>query len=244
MNSNPQIPESGDPLGGALDFQRYLPLLWHWAWVIAGATLIACAAAFVVSKVMTPIYQAKSVVLVNEAPSNKSLDVSTLQLSSQLTQTYSQMMTKSGVLEKVATQLAIPEIDPKTIVVTPVANTQLISITVESPNPAVAVSIANTLVTVFSDEIQSLQNARFSSSEQSLQPVIQPVDRYNQPCGEEQGDDPRQRHILNCLWADGLLGQRRRFDLGDAGYILRFCQANLLVALQKVGIDLLVVGDI
>ena len=198
MNSKMQMPELSDQLPGSFDLRRLISLLWHWAWLIAVATLLAAGTAYLVSSLMTPIYQAKTVVLVNEAPSNKSIDVSTLELSSQLTQTYSQMMTKSTILNEVAKRLGLVEIDPKNVDVQPVTNTQLITISVESTDPGMAPSIANTLVAVFSDTIQSLQNERFASSEQSLQSQMSDIEQQIQAANTNlaQTTDPAEKDRL------------------------------------------------
>ncbi len=163
------IPENHDQSNDSVDIVKYLALLWQWAWLILLAMLIAGGAAYGVSKVIRPSYQARTTVLVDMAPSNKSIDYSTLMLSSQLTQTYSQMLTKSPVLEAVALRLGLPQVDAKSIIAKPVTNTQLINIYVESTNPQLAADIANMIVVVFAEQIQSLQSNRFSSSEENLQ---------------------------------------------------------------------------
>ena len=68
-----------------------------------------------------------------------------------------------------ASRLGLAKLDPKTITAKPVTNTQLINIFAESTDPKLAADIANTLVMVFADQVQSLQTTRFSASEQNLQ---------------------------------------------------------------------------
>lgn len=170
------VPQYEDQNAETFDVVKYLVLLWHWAWLVILAIIIAGVAAYFISKMIPPVYQAKTTVLVDMAPSNKSIDYSSLQLSSQLTQTYSQMMTKSPVLDEVAKQLSLVKVDSKSIIAKPVANTQLITILTESTDPRQAADIANTLVTVFADQVQSLQTTRFSDSEKSLQAQMTDVE--------------------------------------------------------------------
>lgn len=170
------VPQYEDPDSETIDLVKYLVLLWHWAWLIVLAIIIAGVGAYFVSKMIPPVYQAKTTVLVDMAPSNKSIDYSSLQLSSQLTQTYSQMITKSPVLDEVAQQLNLLNVDSKSINAKPIANTQLITISTESINPKLAADIANTLVAVFADQVQSLQTTRFSDSEKSLQAQMTDVE--------------------------------------------------------------------
>jgi len=163
-----QVPEIRNQNSESIDLVKYIVLFWHWAWLIALVIVISAGGAYFISKIIPPVYRAQTTVLVDMASSNSS-DYGFVLLNSQLTQTYSQMMIKSPVLDEVATRLGLIEVDPKAITSKPQTNTQLIDIFVESTDPKLAADIANTLVTVFSDQVQSLQTTRFSESEQSLQ---------------------------------------------------------------------------
>jgi succinoglycan biosynthesis transport protein ExoP len=164
-----QVPRYEDQKTDSIDLVKYLLLLWHWAWAILLTVIIAGVAAYFISDVIPPVYQGKTTVLVDMASSNASVDYGLVLLNSQLTQTYSQMMIKSPVLDEVAAELGIPEINPKTISAKPVSNTQLITIFSESRDPQLAADIANMIVTVFTDQISSLQSKRFSESEINLE---------------------------------------------------------------------------
>jgi succinoglycan biosynthesis transport protein ExoP len=164
-----QVPRYEDQASESLDLVKYLLLLWHWSWAILLAVIIVGAGAYFVSGLIPPVYQGKTTVLVDMASSNASVDYGLVLLNSQLTQTYSQMMTKSPVLDEVATKLGLVKVDPKTISAKPVANTQLIVILAESKDPKLAADIANALVTVFTEQVSSLQSERFSESETNLQ---------------------------------------------------------------------------
>lgn len=164
-----QVPRYEDQKTDSIDLVKYLLLLWHWAWAILLTVIIAGVAAYFISDVIPPVYQGKTTVLVDMASSNASVDYGLVLLNSQLTQTYSQMMIKSPVLDEVAAELGLPEINPKTISAKPVSNTQLITIFSESRDPQLAADIANMIVTVFTDQISSLQSKRFSESEINLE---------------------------------------------------------------------------
>jgi len=171
-----QIPVLEDKNSESIDLVKYIVLLWHWAWLIILIVVIAGGAAYFGSKLIPPVYQAKTTVLVDMASSNNSSDYNTLLLNSQLTQTYSQMMTKSPILSEVATRLGMAKIDPKSITAKPVTNTQLINIFAESTDPRLAADIANMLITVFADQVQSMQTTRYSASEQSLKSQMADID--------------------------------------------------------------------
>lgn len=155
-----------------LNIGQYLALLWHWAWLIALVALISGGMAFFISRSMTPIYQAKTTVMVNELTSSQTTDLSSIQLSMQLSQTYSQMMTKQPILDEVAKRLGLGKIDPKDVNAQAATNMQLINITAESPDPIQAAQIANMVVTVFSEQAQSLRKDRFDALKKNLQAQI------------------------------------------------------------------------
>ncbi len=156
----------------AFDLGQYMTLLWHWAWLVVLAVILAGGMAFVVSKIMKPVYQAKTTVMVNELPSTASADYGSIQLNLQLAQTYSQMMTKSPILDEVSKRLGLGKLDPNDITAQSESNIQLINIIVEAPDPMQAALIANTLVTVFREQAQSLRTERFGGIKTSLQNQI------------------------------------------------------------------------
>ena len=124
-----------DDRSEAFDLGQYLTLLWHWAWLVALAVILAGGMAFAVSKILKPVYQAKTTVMVNELPSTASADYGSIQLNLQLAQTYSQMMTKSPILDEVSKRLGLGKLDPNDITAQSESNIQLINIIVEAPDP-------------------------------------------------------------------------------------------------------------
>lgn len=154
-----------------IDLRQYFSLFLHWAWLIILAALIAGAAAYFFSQRMTKIYESTTTALVNEAPATKTTDYSSVMMSEQLTSTYSKMMAKDNVLAEVAKELKLTlSVDAlkEMITVTPVTDTQLITVSVQSTDPVLSANIANTIVTVFASQIQDIQTQRFSQSESSL----------------------------------------------------------------------------
>jgi non-specific protein-tyrosine kinase len=155
-----------------LDLRYYLSLILHWWWLIVLAAIIAGAASYFISRQMTPYYQASSTVLVNAAPASKASDYNSVMMSEQLTSTYSQMMSKDAVLSQVAKQVGLsnpPDQIKKWITVTPVRDTQLIQVVVETTDPDLSAKIANSIVEVFATQIQNIQTQRFSQSKSALE---------------------------------------------------------------------------
>jgi capsular exopolysaccharide synthesis family protein len=153
--------------------RQYMGLAWHWAWLLILATVVAGVTAFIVSKRITPVYQASATLLVNEAPANKAADYNSVMTSNLLTQTYSQMMVKVPVLNGVIDELSLKNITAdqleKSVSVQPVRDTQLIMIKVEDPSPQRAADVANRLGVVFANINRSIEADRYTSAQKGLQ---------------------------------------------------------------------------
>lgn len=162
-----------------IDLRQYLALFWHWAWLIVLVALLAAAVSYFYSQRIPKIYESSATVLVNEAPATKTTDYSSVMLSEQLTSTYSKMMTKDNVLSEVSKQLNLNySLDSlkKMISVSPVSDTQLMTVSVQTTDPNLSARIANTIVSVFSQQIQDIQTARFAQSESSLKTQLDQIE--------------------------------------------------------------------
>jgi len=155
-----------------LDLRQYLSLFLHWSWLILLAALVAGAASYIISINMTPFYESSTSVLVNAAPATKASDYSSVMMSEQLTSTYAELMAKENILSLVAKQLKLtnPLEDIKQwVTITPVRDTQVIQVTVETTDPTTSANIANAIVTVFAAQIQEIQTQRFAQSKATLE---------------------------------------------------------------------------
>jgi capsular exopolysaccharide synthesis family protein len=163
-----------------LDLRQYLSLFWHWVWLFLLIAFIAGVVAFYASKRMIPYYQSSATVLVNEAPASQTIDYSSVMMSQKLTRTYSNMMAKEPVLSEVASQLNLilaPEDLKKFINITPLSDTQLIQVTVETTDPYLSADIANTIVDVFSEQILGIQSMRFSQSKATIETQLSDIEK-------------------------------------------------------------------
>lgn len=90
------------------ELKRYGAILWHWVWLIVLGTVLGAGAAYVSSRLTTPVYAASTTLLINEAPSSgKTTDYTSILTSERLARTYSEMMTKGPVMEEVVTALGL-----------------------------------------------------------------------------------------------------------------------------------------
>lgn len=163
---------------GDTDLRKYFWLLWQWAWLIGLATLLAAGAAFIVSELQTPVYQASTTILVNEAPSTQSSNYSAIYLTSQqLTKTYAEMLTKKPLLDKVRQNLGLSENVEFDVKVNFIRDTQLVQLLVEHTDPFLAANVANEMVKVFSDDIRNLQQSKYAASKENLKAQLDYLDQ-------------------------------------------------------------------
>lgn len=153
-----------------MELRTYWDIFRRWAWLIALSALVAAIAAYAFSIRQIPIYRAESQLLVGQNSSNDdpSLAYTDILLSERLTRTYAQILIARPLLEQTAQRLGLVEIDPDTISVQPVRDTQLIDLIVEHPLPGLAAEIANTLPEVFIAYNNAQQRARFQESKGAL----------------------------------------------------------------------------
>jgi len=184
----------------SLDLRRYISLFWYWSWLILLVGLIAAMAVFFLNMRMTPYYLSSTTVLVDEAPATQTTDYSSVMMSQQLTSTYAQMMATDPVLTQVISQLnlnlTVDELK-KLITVTPVRDTQLIAVSVETTEAQVSADIANAVATIFSNQIQEIQSQRFAQSKATLEAQLAEIEKqiasYETQSGEAVTVDERER---------------------------------------------------
>jgi capsular exopolysaccharide synthesis family protein len=154
------------------DIQRVWMMIMQRIWIIIIGTVVIGGIVFIISKQSTPIYQATTSVLINEAPATKATDYTSIVTSERLAQTYAQLMLKQPVLEGVIEQLGIPltaEQLRKKLDILPVRDTTLIDVKVEDTDPTRAALIANAIVAEFSKQNGDLQSSRYETMKSSLE---------------------------------------------------------------------------
>lgn len=134
-------------------------------WMIVLVTLFfVVASAGITYLVMTPIYQAKSELLVNKSQEgNKPGTISRNDIESnlQLIETYSVVMKSPRVMDKVAQKMGEPNRTSALtgqINVSAVKDSQVISIEAKDPDKQRAAKLANTVAQTFQQEIVTIMN--------------------------------------------------------------------------------------
>jgi non-specific protein-tyrosine kinase len=148
----------------------------HWAWLLILSTVLAGGIAYFLSKRATPVYQAVTILLVNEAPATTTNDYTSVLTSERLAKTYEELIQTFPVLEETIANLKLditPEDLQQLVIVELIRDTQLIDVRVEDTDPERAAAIANELVQVFSAQNQAMQAERYASSKANLAAKIE-----------------------------------------------------------------------
>lgn len=150
----------------------------RWWWVLLIGLAAGGSAAWGVSKLVDPTYRATATIVVNQSAAPGTVTYSDALLSQQLVKTYARMATQRVVLAQVADelQLAMGLSDLHDLVAgTAIAQTQLLEIRAETPDPAFARDLANAVARVFIEQQQPfLPTGRGERALRIAQPAVPP----------------------------------------------------------------------
>jgi len=131
--------------------------------LIALITIVAITISGVISfLVLTPIYQTSTQILVNQTKQDSpQLNTQNIQTDLQLINTYNVIIKSTVILSEVIEELDLDRSVAALygqIKVGSEQNSQVVNVTVEDPDPKMAVSIANTVANTFEKRIYGLMN--------------------------------------------------------------------------------------
>ncbi|MHA2961916.1 YveK family protein [Priestia megaterium] len=132
-------------------------------WLIVLITIIAATVSAVISFfVLTPVYESKTQILVNQVKSDEQLyNTQAVQTNIQLINTYNDIITSPAILDKVIKELKLDE-SPQSlkgqIQVTSSEYSQVAQIVVQDTSAKRATDIANTTASVFQKEVPKIMN--------------------------------------------------------------------------------------
>lgn len=163
--SNYYSPQSG--MGNSsddeitIDLAELFGVLWHWIWLILLVALLLGGAAYAFSKFVIPEeFQSttKIYVLDKESGSGGQSTYTDLQVGSQLTKDYAELITSRTVIEKVIADNHLESVYDykeflKKVEVNTPTDTRIVSITVTDTNPALAQALADDIRVEASDLI-------------------------------------------------------------------------------------------
>lgn len=134
-----------------LDLRQLTRIARRWWWLLLLAPIVAASSAFVVSNRQTPLYSATAVLRINP-PAQSELNQQVFNVTTNLGETYRQLITYDPVLQRVVDTLKLPYGPSElrtNVTASVIRDTQLIKISVSDPDPAQAALLANTIAAQF-----------------------------------------------------------------------------------------------
>ena len=145
-----------------IDLQELIGVLLHWLWVILLCGIIAGTLGFVVSRFMiTPKYESTTKVYILNKEESGNLTYSDLQMGTQLTKDYAQLIKSRTVLEKVIEIYGLSEkydSFSERVSVETLTDTRIIAITVTDEDPMQAQILADEICKVASEHIKNVMD--------------------------------------------------------------------------------------
>lgn len=146
-----------------VDLLEIINVLLSRFWLILVGGLAAAASGFVISMfVITPTYESTTKIYILNKSESTTVTYSDVQMGTQLTKDYAELINSRYVLEEVIKKLSLTETEyqdllDKVSVHTP-TDTRIVSITVTDTNPQKAMNIANCIREVAGEHIQNVMD--------------------------------------------------------------------------------------
>lgn len=132
-------------------------------WIILLVGIVTAGIGFAVSAyVLEPFFESTTKIYILNKTDNTSVTYTDVQIGTQLTKDYAELINSRYVIEKVIEQLSLEGIEyeelMKKVSVDAPADTRIVSITVEHTNPETAMNIANCIRKVAEEHIQNVMD--------------------------------------------------------------------------------------
>lgn len=145
-----------------IDLQALFGLVLHWLWLILLCGIVTGILGFVISYfAITPQYESTTKVYILNKQDNSTLTYSDVQLGTQLTKDYAQLIKSRTVLEQVIETCTLDESYnsfSKRVSVETLTDTRIIAITVTDEDPVMAQLLANEICKVASEHIKNVMD--------------------------------------------------------------------------------------
>lgn len=150
-----------------IELRQVIRAALRWAWLIALATVLTGALAYLLTSGQTPTYTATTTLLVNPQQVMGATENTALQASRSQAETYVRLVESGPVLDRVTSEMGLDltrgELANK-IEATVILNTQLIEITVSDESAEQAARIANAVAMHFEGHVHDLTVGRLEEN--------------------------------------------------------------------------------
>ena len=210
MNTNDDVIE--------IDLQELIGLLLYKLWLIMICAVIGAAGAFAISNfLITPLYESTTSVYILNKNDNSAVTLNDVQLGTQLTKDYAQMIKSRDVLEGVIEVFYLEDsykdFADRVEVTTP-SDTRMIQITVTDEDPFMAQQLANEVRKLAAEKIKGVMDIQ----------AVNTVDEANLP------EKPASPSVIKWTAIGGALG----IVLCAAILIIRFLMDDTIKTSEDV----------
>ena len=149
-----------------MELRKFVQVIWQRIWIILLAVVMVTGMTYYLSVTTTPVYSASTTLEVTLGLDPSSDQYSSLRSSEMVAVTYVEQIRSPVMLQQAIDSLGLAisaEALAKAVSAQQVRDTQLIQVTVENPNPALARELANKVAEVFIRHVQSRQRTRYES---------------------------------------------------------------------------------
>lgn len=153
----------------------YANILLRWIWLPVLIALIAGFAAYYIAFHQPRVYESSTLVMVSGGSGTSLDNYSNIYMGEQLAKTYSLTMSTKPIIDTVSERLGY-RVQADWISVEQVEYTQLIRVKVKANDPNKAADIANTLVTLFNEQVTTDQTSRYAELKADLEKELANLD--------------------------------------------------------------------
>lgn len=177
------------------DLLEIVHIVFGRLWIVLGVGFVTALICFSVSAyVLDPVFESTTKIYILNKTDNSTVTYTDVQMGTQLTKDYAELISSRYVLEKVIEELSLEDMEyedlmKKVSVNTPV-DTRVVSITVEHTDPELAMRIANCIREVAGEHIQNVMDIE----------AVNVVETANMPI-EKSGPS-----VLKWTLAGGIVG--------------------------------------
>jgi non-specific protein-tyrosine kinase len=158
-----------------MDPQRLRKLVRRWAIPTLLITLVGGIVAYAITRRITPLYEAQATVLVVAGPQQAGANTGVSLNNDQVTTTAASLITEPPLLQRAIKELKLSTTTDqlsKRVTAVPVTNAQLVTVSAQDPDPALATTIANTIATDFVDQVTQQNSQRIAQAGAAYQAQI------------------------------------------------------------------------
>ncbi len=146
-----------------IDLMEIIAMLWHYAWMIVISAVAVGLLGFIISMFfITKTYESNTKIVILNKQNENAITYSDMQLNTQLTKDYAELIKSRYVLETVMETCGVVNEDfedfAERVEVVNLTDTRIISITVTDERPQMAQYLASEICSIASERIKSVMD--------------------------------------------------------------------------------------